>query len=225
MPDTYAVEPRTELGKAVGRLRRSGVLPGNIFGRGVESTAVQLPTKEVQSLLKEHGFNTLVNLQVDGEDRPRSVVVRSVQRHPVNHRLQHVDFLQVDLARAITGQMPVTIVGESPAVHTYRGVLLQGTDHVSVEALPADMPTHLEVSIEGITELDGQVTVADLVVPPGVTVLSSPETMLARVTPPRITAEDEAVPEGEQPPAEAEAAAEEGAPEEAAASEEAAESE
>jgi large subunit ribosomal protein L25 len=201
MPDTYAAEPRSELGKAAARLRRQGILPANVFGRGVESTAVQLPTRDAVLLLKEHGINTLVNLQVAGEPAPRSVVVRSIKRHPVNHQLQHVDFYQVDLKRAITASIPVTIVGEAPAVHTYRGVLLHGADHVTVEALPAEVPTHLEVSIDGITELDQSVTVADLTVPSGVTILTSPDTMLARVAAPRVMEEGEAVPEGEQPEA------------------------
>jgi large subunit ribosomal protein L25 len=207
MPDTYAAEPRTALGKAAARLRRSEVLPANIYGRGLPSLAVQLNERDAHSLLREHGVNTLVNLQVAGEPSTRPVVVRKVQRHPVNHRLQHVDFYQVDLARRISAQLPVTVIGESPAVHTYRGLLLHGADTVQVEALPAQMPTHLEVSVESITELDGQVTVADLMLPAGVTVLTPPDVMLARVTRPRTEAEEPAVAEGEQPAAEPAASA------------------
>ena len=201
MPDTYAAEPRTALGKAAARLRRSQVLPANIYGRRMDSTAIQLPERDAQALLKEHGVNTLVNLKVAGEADARPVVVRKVQRHPVSHRLQHLDFYQVDLRRSITAQLPVTVIGEAPAVHTYQGLLLHGLDTVEVEALPADMPTHLEVSVESITELDGQVTVADLQVPHGVTVLTAPELMLARVTRSRLEETPE-VPEGEQPPGE-----------------------
>jgi large subunit ribosomal protein L25 len=206
MPDTYAAEPRTALGKAAARLRRSEILPANIYGRRMESTAIQLPEKDAQALLKEHGTNTLVNLQVAGEADTRPVVVRKVQRHPVSHKLQHVDFYQVDLARAITAQVPVTVIGEAPAVHTYQGLLLHGADTVQVEALPARMPTHLEVSVESITELDGQVTVADLDVPAGVTVLTSPDVVLARVTHQRVEEATTAVAEGEQPAGETAAA-------------------
>jgi large subunit ribosomal protein L25 len=213
MPDTYAAEPRTALGKAAARLRRSEIMPANIYGRGLESKSVQLAEKDALALLKEHGVNTLINLQVQGEADARPVVVRKIQRHPVNHKLQHLDFYQVDLRRPITGSVPVTVTGEAPAVHTYQGVLLHGADSVQVEALPADMPTHLEVSVEGLMELDAQVTVADLVVPRGVTVLTAPDVMLARVTRPRGEAEAPAVPEGEQPAA-AEGAAATESPEE-----------
>ena len=121
-----------------------------------------------------------------------------MHRHPVNHEIEHLDFYQVDLLRMVHADVPVLVTGEAPAVHTYNGVLLAGLAHVAVEALPAAMPTHLEVSVESITELDGEVTVADLQVPPGVTILTPPDTMLARVSAQR-GAEPSAVPEGEQP--------------------------
>lgn len=182
MPETYAAQPRTALGKAATKLRRGGTLPANIYGRALESQAVQLATRDVIALLKAHGPNTLIELDVAGEARPRPVVVREVQRHPVNQTLQHVDFYQVDITRPLQAQLPVTIIGEAPAVPTYRGVLLLAADTVMVEALPAEMPTHMEVSVESITEVDGFVTVADLIVPAGVTVLTAATVMLARVT-------------------------------------------
>ena len=181
MPDTYVAKPRTALGKAATKLRREGTLPANIYGRALESKAVQLASKDVTTILKTHGTNTLIELQVEGEPQARPVVIREVQRHPVNQQLQHVDFYQVDLARPIQAQVPVTLLGESSAVQTYKGVLLVGLDNVLVEALPHQMPTHVEVSIESITELEGSISVADIVPPAGVTVLTNPTIMLARV--------------------------------------------
>jgi len=214
MPDTYAAEPRLLLGKAVSRLRRQGVLPANIYGRGLQSTAVQISARDVRALLHEHGINTLVNLQVAGEGQPRSVVVRKVQRHPVSHQLEHVDFYQVDLARPIQGPVPVVLVGEAPAVHTYKALLLQGADTVVVEALPAEMPTNVEVSVDGLTEVDSTATVADLQLPPGVTVITAPEVVLAQISRPRGALTEEGLLEGEQEEAvEGEAAAEDQAAE------------
>jgi len=199
MPDTYAAEPRTLLGKAVSRLRREGVLPANIYGRGVESTAVQIAARDVRTLLQAHGLNTLVNLQVSGEGQPRSVVVRKVQRHPVSKQLEHVDFYQVDLARAIQGPVPVVLVGEAPAVHTYRALLLQSVDTVVVEALPAQMPSSIEVSVDGMRAPDATVTVGDLQPPAGVTIVTSPDVVIAAMSRARGAAgEMEALPEGEQ---------------------------
>ena len=191
MTDSYAVQPRAVLGKRVRALRRDGVIPGNIYGRGLESVAVQMAFRDARTLLVEHGTNTLVELQVDGESKPRPVVVRSVKREPVSRELQHMDFYQVDLLREIQAAVPVHLIGEAPAVHTYRGVVLQGVDSVEVSALPADMPTAIEISIDGLEELEAQLTVADLQLPEGVTVLADSDLMLVRVAPPRLEVEEE----------------------------------
>lgn len=208
--DTYAVETRQVLGKKVKRLRREGVLPANIYGRAIPSLAVQMPAREAREMLIAHGTNTLVRVQVEGEQESRPVMVRVAQRDPVSGVVQHLDFHQVDLTRTTRATVPITMVGEAPAVSAVGGILLQGVDSVQVEALPADVPTHFEISVEGLEEIDQQVTVANLTVPAGVTVLSAPDMMLARVSRPRLVAEDEeAVPEGEEELLEAEEAAEE----------------
>ena len=192
MPDTYSVEPRTTLGKRVARLRRQGVLPANIFGRGLESVAVQIDERAVRDLLHSHGLNTLISLEIAGENSPRPVVVRDVGRHPVTRVPLHLDFYQVDLERTITGSVPIQIVGESPAVRDLGGLLLVGADSVQIEALPADMPNNVAVSIEGLVELDDEITVGDVDLPDTITVLSDPDQMLARITRPRgLSAEDE----------------------------------
>ncbi|MSQ35619.1 MAG: 50S ribosomal protein L25 [Dehalococcoidia bacterium] len=181
MPETFVVQPRETLGKRVAVMRRGGVIPGNIFGRGIPSTAVQLPERDVRRIITGHGLNTLFELEVAGESVPRSVVVRAVQRHPVSKVLQHVDFYQVDLGRRMQAAVPIHVIGEAPAVHTYKALLLHGVDNVLVEALPAQMPTHLDVSVDGLAELESVMTVADLVLPAGVIVLTSPDVVLARM--------------------------------------------
>ena len=198
MPDTYSVERRTTLGKRVARLRRQGVLPANIFGRGLESVAVQIDERAVRDLLHSHGLNTLISLEIAGENSPRPVVVRDVGRHPVTRVPLHLDFYQVDLERTITGSVPIQVVGESPAVRDLGGLLLVGADSVQIEALPADMPNNVAVSIEGLVELDDEITVGDVDLPDTITVLSDPDQMLARIARPRgLSAEDEEA-EGEE---------------------------
>ena len=122
MPDRYSVATRSVLGKRSKRLRWDGVLPANVYGRGLDSVAVQLPRRDAEALLDEHGLNALIELAVEGEGEQRPVVVRAVQRHPLTRELQHLDFYQVDLTRPIQAMVQVTLVGESPAVHTYQGI-------------------------------------------------------------------------------------------------------
>ena len=195
----YAAQRREVLGKKVKRLRREGVLPANVYGRGLESIAVQMPLRDARAMMIEHGTDTLIELRIEGESEGRPVVVRSVQRDVLSGVIRHIDFWQVDLTRTIQARVPVHLLGEAPAVHVYQGVLLQGLDAVLVEALPADIPEQFELSVDGLEELDSRLSVADLTIPDGVTVLTDPGATLARIARPRLLAEEEEeVPEGEE---------------------------
>ena len=199
MPDTYAVELRAVTGKAVKRLRREGTIPGNIYGRGLESVAVQLPWTRAREMLNAHGRNTLIEVQLGGEGDARPVVVRDIGRDPVSGEVHHIDFFQVDLTRTIQADVPIHFTGEAPAVATYGGVFVQALDVVRLEALPDEMPEAVEVSIDSLTELDQSLSVADIVVASGVTNLSVPEQAIAQIARPRLEVEEEEeVLEGEE---------------------------
>ena len=197
MPDTYAIELRSITGKAVKALRRDGTIPGNIYGRGLESVAVQLPWARAREMLNAHGRNTLIEVQVDSS-APRPVVVRDIARNPVSGEVQHIDFFQVDLTRTIQADVPIHFVGEAPAVPTYGGVFVQSLDVVHVEALPNEMPDAIEVSIASLKELEQSLAVSDIVAPAGVTILTAGEQAIAQVARPRLESEEGVVPEGEE---------------------------
>lgn len=201
MTDTYQVQPRTVQGKSVRKLRREGVLPASIYGRGIESVAVQLPYIAARDMMNAHGFNMLVNVQIEGEAKARPVVVRKVDQDPVTRQLRHVDFYQVDLTRKISGAVPLTFIGEAPITHQ-GGVVMHQADAIEVEALPADLPESIEVTLDGLTDFDSRITIADIRPPQGVTILADPELLLVGVTRPRVASEEEAeIVEGEQPEA------------------------
>lgn len=207
------VAPRTVLGKKVAALRRSGVTPANVFGNKLESASVQMDTAAVTHLLRKMTKNEIINLSVDGEPRPRTVVVRNVSRNPVNGKLLHIDFYQVSMTEKMRTEVPVVLIGTSPAVATFGGVLLHTLDNVSVEALPGDIPAEFEVDVSQLTELEQSLHVRDLAVDAAkVTIFTDPDVVVARVASPRLAAADEET----APAAEGEAAAA-GAPAEGAA--------
>ncbi len=199
MPDSYAVEPRTVLGKKVKQLRRQGTLPANVFGRGLESTAVQMNTVEARKMLNAHGRNVLIEITIAGEDAARSVVVRAVKTDPLNDAIQHIDFYQVDLTREIEAEIPAHLVGEAPAVSTWGGILVQESATILIRALPVDMPQFIDVQVDRLMELEQSISVGDVTLPERVTVLSDPTTTIARIARPRIEVEEtEEVLEGEE---------------------------
>jgi large subunit ribosomal protein L25 len=214
-----AVAPRTVLGKKVAALRRGGQTPANVFGRSVESKAVQASTADLTHLLRSMGRNALVSLRVEGEGAPRTVMVRDVMRNPLDGKMLHVDFYQVNLTEKMKAEVPVVLTGTSDAVTTYAGVLMQMVDVIHVEALPADLPSEYTVDVSQITELEQAIHVRDLHIDEAkVTVLSDPDVVVAKVAAPRLAAEEEeaaeaAVPaegeEGAEGAAEAQPAAEE----------------
>lgn len=204
------VTPREVLGKKVRALRREGLTPANIYGPKVESTAVQVLTEELRHVIKTAGRNDIVYLRLDG-DEPRPTFVRDIQQNPVTDAILHVDFFQISLRDKVRAEVPIHLIGLSPAVDTFGGILMHGLDHVTVEALPTEVPSFLELDVSPLVEINQALHVSDLELPEDVTLLTDAEQVVAKVAPPAVEPEPEVEEEGEA--VEGEAAEEEGAEE------------
>jgi large subunit ribosomal protein L25 len=205
------VTPREVLGKKVRALRREGLTPANIYGPKVESTAVQVATEELRQVLKTAGRNDIVYLGLDG-DEPRPTFVREIQQNPVTDAILHVDFFQISLRDKVRADVPIHLVGLSPAVDTFGGILMHGLDHVTVEALPTEVPSFLELDVSPLVEINQALHVSNLELPEDVTLLTDPEQVVAKVAPPAVEPEPEVEEEGEEA-VEGEVVEEEGAEE------------
>ncbi len=184
---------RRELaGKKTRRLRKEGLVPAVLYGYRVEPTSLQVSAKEFESAYRKTGRTTLLDLQVESA-RPVKVFVQDVQRHPISHAVQHVDFHAVNLRVAVDSEVPVVLTGESPAVNNNLGVLVHGLDTVTVHALPADLPNHLEVSIEGLEEVDQAIHVSDLHATGTYQITTDPSELIAKIVHQEIEAEEEAL--------------------------------
>ena len=141
------VANRSVLGKKVKALRRGGVTPANVYGHRIESQAVQVDSLTLVHTLKVLERNAILSLRIEGEKAARPVIVREIRRDILNDKILHVDFYQVSLAEKMKADVPLVLIGKSPAVEDLGGILLQGLDSIAVEALPADIPPHFEVDI------------------------------------------------------------------------------
>ena len=188
-----AVDARAVTGKKVRGLRRQGIIPAHLYGRGTESLALQAGASTITHLLRTVERNTIINLQITGEGEARPVMLRGVQRNPVTDELVHIDFFQISLTDRLRANVPLVLVGEAPAVQVFGGILLQSLDHVVVEALPAEIPGHFNVDVSGLEELDTAVHVRDLEMPPNVELISDPDQVIAKVSTPKLAAEEEEV--------------------------------
>jgi len=177
-----AVEKRSILGKKVKSLRRKGIIPAVIYGQGMESMAVQVQERELERVLRRAGSTHLINLAI-GDGERKTVLVREVQRDPITDRLIHVDFYAVKMTERIYSEVPLVLVGESPAVRSGEGMLIYGVDKVEVECLPADLPESIQVDLSGLEAVDQAIYVRDLLKPKGVEILTDPDELVVKVAP------------------------------------------
>lgn len=192
-----SAQPRQIHGKAVKNLRRDGLLPAVVFGRGFESNSVQLDAHEFEQLRRKTGRNTLLDLALDG-GRPMPVLVHGIQEHPISRAPLHVDLLVVKMTEELTVEVSISFVGESVAVERMGGVLLHLRESVQVRALPDRLPQSVEVDITPLDTFDQVLHVSDITIPSDVTLVTDPTEPLARVQAPRIEEVVEPVEEAEE---------------------------
>ena len=173
------VEKRKVLGKKVYKLRKEGLLPANIYGKGVKSLSVQVPYKEFEKVYKEAGETGIVDVDIAGEVRPS--LIHNVQQDYYKHVLLHADFFQVNLKEKVKAMVKIATVGEPKAVSEKLGLLMQTLSEVEVEALPTDLPDKIEVNVEPLAVLDAQITVGEIKLPPGVTILTDASQVVAKI--------------------------------------------
>jgi large subunit ribosomal protein L25 len=194
------LDAREAHGKANRRLRRDGLVPGVVYGKGQDSTPVQVDAKTFETLYRAAGKTSVVKFRLPGASRATSGFIKSVQRHPLTGRALHVDYFLVNLKEEMEVDVPLVFTGEAPAVEETGGTLLHNLSNVRVKALPNDIPHEIEVNVSTLVSLDVAIHVKDLSLNRDlVNVLTDPETLVATVVPPRVEVEEEPVPaEGEE---------------------------
>jgi large subunit ribosomal protein L25 len=189
------VQNRAILGSAEARrLRRRGLIPGVLYGRETP-VAISIPERDLRTALTSRGgLNAVLDVVVEGGSA-HSSVLKEYQQHPVKGHITHVDLQEVRLDQPIHATVPLHLHGEPVGVKE-GGVLSQVTSEINVEALPMEVPEHLEFEVSGLG-LGDSLRLDSLQMPSGVTLLDDPETVVATVTQPMREEELEAA-EGEE---------------------------
>ena len=192
------VSSRDVLRKKVKALRRTGMIPLHLYGRGMPSRSLQADSSTVTKIVNQVGHNIPLYLNLADTKEQDLVFVREIQHHPITNRILHVDFYRIDVSQRVKGEVPITLLGEAPAVRIHHGILMQALHVLSVECLPMEMPERIEIDISGLEELDQGIRVSDYAPGSGITVLSDSEELIVRVGAPRVVEEVER-PEAEVP--------------------------
>ncbi len=188
-------EVRSVLGRKVKSLRKQGLTPATIYGKGLESKSVQFLTAELEKMYDDVGESTLVTLNLDKEDLP--ILFRNPQYHPVEGNLIHIDCYKVNLKEKISAMVPIEFIGESQSVKD-GNTLVTVTDEIEIEALPTDLPESIEVDLSVLDNLEATITVADLKIDTSkLEILTDVEQLIAKTEEPR---EEEVAPVEEVTP-------------------------
>jgi large subunit ribosomal protein L25 len=212
------LEERKVLGKGLNALRTSGMVPAVIHNHGQESVHVMAPEKELVRIFHEAGKNHPLDLEV-GKDK-YFALIKEAKFNPVKNRLQHIVFQAIRRDEKVETEVPVRLRGDAPAERVGL-MLLHQLDSVQVEALPKDLPDEVFVDAEKLVELHDKLTVADIEVPAGVTILTEADHPIASVVETKAQMSEEAAEgeaaEGETPEGEGETGDAEGGAEASAA--------
>lgn len=183
------VEARAPEGsRAARRLRRTGKVPGIVYGGGEDPVAFEVDARELRLALAHGG--AVIDLAIDSAGSS-PVVLKELVRHPVTGLTTHLDLLRVRLDQAIHATVVVELEGTEDAPGAKEGgVLEQVTREVEIEALPTDIPDTIRHDVSAMV-IGDTVTVEALSAPSGVTILTEPEAVIATLTPPRLQLEEE----------------------------------
>lgn len=158
---------------------KQGYVPGSIYGKGLTPVDVEVPTRAIaQVLTAETGLNTVLDLTIEGEPTPHTVLVDNLARNPITRAFESVGFHQVRKGDKVTAQIPIVLTGHPASVDTGEAVLEQTLEQITVHAQPGDLPAHLDVDVSGLAPGD-VLHVSDLPHNPTLEFTSGEETAIA----------------------------------------------
>ena len=181
------------------RLRKQGLIPGVLYGRGKTPHAICVSERELRRVLTgSGGLHAILDIVLEGQKATHSSVLKEYQQDPIRGVISHVDFHEVRLDQPIQASVAIQLVGEAPGAKQ-GGVVQQVTREIRVEALPTSIPERIEADMSSL-EVGATLRIADLQAIEGVAFLDDAETVLANCSMPRGISEleEEEAAEGEE---------------------------
>jgi len=166
-------------------LRKKGMIPAVIYGHQVKNIPLAVDQKEFSNVFEIAQESTIIPLKIEGEKKPRNVLIKEVQKDPVSDVCIHVDFYQVKMTEKIAASVMLKFKGTAPAVKDLGGVLIRNIVEVEVSCLPADLPHEILVPVDNLKAFDDIIHIKDLDISKKVEVLANPSEVVASVSPPR----------------------------------------
>ena len=195
-----AVQKREILGRKVKELRQQGMIPAELYGRGIDNLHLAVPEKDFNKVFREAGENQVINIVIEGAKRP--VLIYEVARDHLTDEILNIDFYQVKMDEKLQIKVPVEFIGESPAVKA-GNILVKAIQEVEVEALPGNIPQSFVVDLSKLAEVGQDFHIKDLPAVKDVRILLGPESVIATIQAPMTEEEEKALEEKAVPGVEA----------------------
>lgn len=183
------VQKREILGKKLKVLRKQGFIPAEFYSHGTENLHLSVPVKEFNKIFKEAGESTIIKLDING--KKINALVHDIQKNHLTDEFSHIDFYGVRMDEKIKVKIPLLFTGESLAVKE-GGILVKAMHELEVEALPADLPHHIEVDLKKLAAIGNSILIKNLSFGKEVKILINEETVVATVVKQKV--EEEVVP-------------------------------
>lgn len=186
---SLSATPRELIGKTSKRLGRDGMIPAVLYGPGRDPLPVAIDRHDFELFIAHHSAgSSVVDLTVEGQKKAIPAMIREVQRSVVRGTVQHIDFIEISMNKAVHAVVPLHLVNDPEGVKA-GGVLTTNIHELNVEAKPADLPEVIEADVAAL-EVGDSLHVSDVVAPTGVTILDDPEAIVASVQAPRVEVEE-----------------------------------
>ena len=185
MTEVLKAEPRKTKKSAVNRLRRTGFIPAVVYGDEIENKPISISEQAFTKVYREVGRNGVFSLEIENDSHP--VMVYDLQVDPLKNAIIHADFYKVNMNVEVDAEVPVQLVGESPG-EKEGGIVQHSLYQVNVRALPASLPSNIEVSIDNL-QIGDSILVGDLPKSTDYVILNSEDEAIVSVLAP--SAEEE----------------------------------
>ena len=187
-------QKREILGKNLSALRKQNLIPAEFYGHRTENLHLSVPAKEFNKVFKEAGESTIIKLVLGNGEGPHkkiNALIHNVQKDALTDNVSHIDFYGVRMDEKIRVNIPIVFVGESPAVKE-GGVLIKAIHELEIEALPANLPHHVEIDLAKLDKIGESILVKNINLGKDVKILVDLETAIATIVEPKV--EEEAAP-------------------------------
>ncbi len=185
-----SAEPRETGKKGLGALRRKGLVPAIVYGRGMDPQGISLNSRELgRTLGSSAGMNAVIELQVAAQAAPMLVMMKDYQIDVLKHNITHMDLLKIDITQKVTVKVPIHVIGK--AVGVVNGGIMEITlREIEVKSLPTNIPSFIEVDVTPL-DIGNNLHLSDLTLPEGVEVDMETNLTIVSIAAPR---EEEAAP-------------------------------